>query len=177
MNSPPHIQSSSHDGPSTLEVIVEPPRVVQPGDTFPCPVVLRFQPLNRSSVEDARRESEALEDGRIFPAAYLVSGNTAATPNIDGPPMANAHSSAFTGSLKDMPHAPSANGVQEAGIWFVVFQNLAINDVGSYRLQICIFEMTSDESPGTQGSARHVQSVLTREITVTEASPGNSIGM
>ena len=100
--------------------------------------------------------------------------------------MADGHSSALTGSLTDTPHASSANGVQEADVWFFVFRNLAIKDVGSYRLQICIFEMTSDESPGemtadespgTQGSARHVQSVLTREITVTEASPGNSIGM
>ena len=132
--------------------------------------------LTTSIVETFQRESEAFEDSLIWAAAYLVSGDAAVTPNIDGPPMADGRTSPLIGSLTDTPHAPSANELQEAGIRFFVFRNLAINELGVYRLQICIFEMTSDDSPGTLGSARHVQSVLTREIMVTRARPGGSVG-
>ena len=191
IESPSHAQSSIH---GSLEVIVEPPRVVQPGDTFPCPVVINFQQANRGcksttrseretcsrltipTVENVQREPEAFEDSRIWAAAYLVPGDAAVTPNIDGPPMADGRASPLTGSLVDTPHAPSANELQEAGIRFFVFRNLAINELGTYHLQICIFAMTFDDSPGTLESARHVQSVLTREITVTRARRGSSVG-
>ena len=105
-----------------------------------------------------------------------MSGDAADRPNIDGPPMADGHTSPLTGSLTDTPHAPSANEFQEAGIRFFVFRNLAINELGYYRLQICIFEMKCDPTPGTLGSARHVQSVLTRGITVTRERAGGTVG-
>lgn len=129
-----------------------------------------------SAVDHTQRASEAFEDSQIWAAAYLVPGDGAVTPNIDGPPMADGRVSPLTGSLVDTPHAPSANELQEAGIRFFVFRNLAINELGIYHLQICIFEMTSDDSPGTLESARHVQSVLTGEITVTRARRGSSVG-
>ena len=129
-----------------------------------------------SAVGNVQRGSQAFEDSLIWAAAYLVSGDAAVTPNIDGPPMASGHPSPLTGSLVDTPHALSANESQEAGIRFFVFRNLAINELGLYRLQICIFQMTSDDSPGTLGSARHVQGILTREIMVTRARRRSSMG-
>ena len=64
------VQSSPHDGPCTLEVVVEPPRVVQPGDTFPCPIVVGFQQPNHGCKSLTR-----LGNGGIFLAHVINSRN------------------------------------------------------------------------------------------------------
>ena len=113
---------------------------------------------------------ETLEDSTSWAAAYLVANGAAAATNMDGPPMAGCNTP-LTGSLSDTPHSPSAENSQNPGSRFFVFRNLAINDPGTYRLKICLFRMAPTDSPGSLGSARHIQSVVTREILVTRSTP------
>lgn len=117
---------------------------------------------------------ETLEDSVTWAAVYLVSNGAAAATSVDGPPMAGTNTP-LTGSLSDTPHAPSAANSQDPGSRFFVFRNLAINDSGSYRLKVCLFQMAPTDSPGSLGSARHIQSVVTREIMVTGSTSERSV--
>ena len=95
---------------------------------------------------------EPLEDSLTWAAAYVVPADVDARASINGPPMAGSHTTALSGSVTDTPHTACNDGHQEMlGFRFFVFRNLAISDRGIYRLQICIFRMSPENSPGTLG--------------------------
>lgn len=128
------------------------------------------------TVARTQRQHDTVEDSLTWAAVYLVPGQPATTANADGPPLASSHAQRLNGSLSDTPHALPNNGSQETGTRYFIFRNLAISDPGVYKLQVCIFEMVSDDSSDIPGSARHIQSVLTREIVVTRMTHESPVG-
>ena len=143
-----------------MNVIIEPPSEIRPGDLLQPPIVIKLENRNGRNADD----EIDIEDGNLWAQASVVSedGMVALAP-----PQPNL----ITGTLVDSvrPATPEKES-QESG--YLTFPDLAIHQTGRFRIRISLIKMpTTDES-----EAINLQSIVTRIIIVDREASTPSIG-
>lgn len=134
-----------------MDILVQPPREVQPGTALNPPIVIVLRDLSGSG----GNESSALNTTAYWGTASVVSedGLTAlAPPDID----------LVSGNLFDSIQEVPGNGERVVG--YLRFTNLALQRPGRYRIHISLIEKTL--SSFTSRDSTNVMSVMTHVIHV-----------
>jgi len=183
-----------------MEVVLEPPKAVQPGKILHPPLVVRIRVEKGSNIEDQASTSQNLgvagSNGANRPPAHPrleqegVKEQSEALwafvhliPKVSDAPeshpsISEAPTLGLSGTLTDSPHrAPDEPG--EDGMRYVRFQDLAIKAAGifSLRVALCRMPLEREHSESTPGMATTICRISTRDIAVHASSPHYSLGM
>lgn len=143
-----------------MNVVVEPPSEIRPGDLLHPPIVIKLKNRGGGSADD----EFDIDNGSLWAQASVVSedGMVALAP-----PQPNLISGTLVDSIR--PATPEEES-QELG--YLTFPNLAIHQTGKFRIRISLIKMpTTDES-----EAINLQSIVTRIIKVDSDANTPSIG-
>ena len=145
-----------------MNVIVEPPPQVRPGQVLSPPVVIRL--------ERAETEENDINPSLLFAFVSITSedGSTSLAP---------PRNDLIAGNLSDSVHTlDSDTESDDEEVGFLSFPDLRIQDPGSYRLRVSLMRMDVTSTEGPRG-AMNLQSTLSRVIHVDdeaeESSPGS----
>ena len=162
-----------------MELVVQPPSHIRPGDQLHPPVIVRLDAHTASAAQQAHRGERLFavlsvtnENGTATlspPRSDLVRGNVAGSLQMlenEGGSRGGGESSASGGSGR--------GGRQEIG--FLSFPNVAIRESGRYRLRVSLLAFSA-QGPAS-GSRGPVQEVLSDLVEVDERAgsphPGKS---
>lgn len=157
---PPEDDNNNRNHYFIMNVIVEPPSEIRPGDLLHPPIVIKLE--NRSG-RLVNNEID-IEDGSLWAQASVVSedGMVALAP-----PQPNLISGTLVDSIR--PATPKDES-QELG--YLTFPDLAIHQTGKFRIRISLIKMPATDEP----EAINLQSIVTRIIKVDSDAPTPSIG-
>jgi len=161
------VVDGSINNPYTMNILIEPPDQIRPGDLLHPPLVVR---LDQPSSDHPQR-SPPDDPTLLWAVVSLFCADTAtsiAPPQADlllGTPVDSVH-----------PLTPETPG-RELG--FVSFPNLRIREPGRYRLQVSLIRMnavgTSMTAPLFEGGT-NMQHTFTRVINVDPAAEATVLG-
>ena len=183
-----------------LEVVVEPPRAVQPGQTLHPPLVVGLRtgksmgtdvqpwvdgvpedeahpdrPARLAAHPEPKQDDSALESGALWAFVHLIPGTSEATEGSAS--KAPCRTTGLSGTLIDSPHR-AVDQQPETGMQYLKFQNLAINDAGTFSLRVALCRMSSNSGHSTSGIgvATTIDCVSTRDIAVHPSAPRYPLG-
>ncbi len=184
----------------TMEVVLQPPRVVEPGQILHPPLVVGIRVNQGSNIEVQSSTSQNLggpePNGANCPSAHPrlapegVNGQSEALwafvhliPRVSDSPESRAFVSqcptlGLSGTLTDSPHR-ALDELCEDGMKYVKFQDLAIDAAGIFSLRVALCRMPSEggHSNSTPGVATTIGYISSRDIAVHPSSPHYSLGM
>lgn len=159
-----------------MDIVVQPPRTAQVGQTLPGAIIVRLQTTN-TDADDAIADST-----NLVAVATLVPGS-ASSDSIDS----NALNPMLAGRIFDTIHPFSddeADGciasmdmADPNGVGYMRFPELVIRQVGTYRIRITLIRIGSGSSdppiaPASSGSAIHI--VDSNPVVVNGRGPAAS---
>lgn len=142
----------SGNRPYVMDIIVQPPSEIRPGELLRPPIVVRLEAQNQIGAVD----NADVEIGNLWASAGIVSEDGLVAL---APPQPNL----LTGTLVDSLHPrPSQEAGQELG--YFRFPKLAIHQTGNFRIQFLLARMPTDGSL----EVVNIQSSLTSVIHVDD---------
>lgn len=183
-----------------MEVVLQPPRAVQPGQILHPPLVVGIRVNQAANIEVQSSTSQNLgvpnPNGQDYPTApprleqESLNGQSEALwafvhliprlsdPSEDRPLISRSPTLGLSGTLIDSPHR-AVDGPSEDGMKYVKFQDLAIDAVGifSLRVALCRMPFEGEHSNSAPGVATTIGCISSREIAVHPNSLHYSLGM
>ena len=183
----------------TMEVVLQPPRAVQPGQILHPPLVVGIRVNQGANIEVQSSTSQNLSvsnsNGADYPSAPPrleqegLNGQSEALwafvhliPRLSDPPdnrptISRSPTLGLSGTLIDSPHR-ALDEPSEDGMKYVKFQDLAIEAAGifSLRVALCRMPCESGHSNPIPGMATTIGCVSSRDIAVHPSPPHYSLG-
>lgn len=184
----------------TMEVVLQPPSAVQPGQILHPPLVVAIRVKQGANIEVQSSTSQNLgvpnPNGENYPSTpprleqERLNGQFEALwafvhliPRLSDPPeirplISRSPTLGLSGTLTDSPHR-AADEPSEDGMKYVKFQDLAIDAAGTFSLRVALCRMTceGEHSSSTPGVATTIGCISSRDIAVHPSSPHYSLGM
>lgn len=157
-----------------MDIVVQPPRTARVGQSLAGSIVVRLRTTN------ADPEDVVADSGNLVAVATLIPGNSAvpADPSVlnallVGRRFDNIHPFAddeADGSIASMDMA------DPNGVGYMRFSDLAIRQVGTYRIRITLIRLRNSASEAPVSSAGHGASVqvVDSNLIVVGAGAGSS---
>lgn len=181
--------------PFAMEVVVEPPRTVRPGQILHPPLVvgirvektldIGIQFPSSQILDDAngssgppRHEQEGLHGQYEALWAFVSLIPRFPDPAGSRPPLPRCHTLGLSGTLTDSPHR-LPDTLRENNMIYVKFQDLTINSAGIFGLHVALCRMPWDgEHSGlAPGVAMTIGCISSRDIVVHPCSPNYLLGI
>lgn len=169
-------ETGDHHGalsPYRMHIIIQPPREARPGHNLVPPLTIFLRARNT----DQDHEAVAEDTSSYWASVSLVSedGMIALAP---------PSTTLLSGTLVDSIREPDP-AEDEGGIGYVLFERLAINQPGNFRLRISLPRMPTGDSDGSKTTGGSVPpspgvlntgSVVTRVICIHDDAPVPRLG-